>query len=95
MRSLVTIDRAFFNNSHGPVSLPDENTCQVAGSSQTRRSCSTPSRFGRDAIAAAFSAPTEQPTSTSGAMSRSNNACNIPICTAPRLPPPPSTNAVR
>jgi len=95
MRSLVTIDRAFFSSSHGPVSLPEENTWPVVGFIQTLRKRSTPSRFGRDAIAAAFNAPTEQPTSTSGAMSRSNNACNIPICTAPRFPPPPSTNAVR
>ena len=39
-------------------------------------------------------APTEVPTSRSGATWRSAKACNMPTWIAPRLAPPDNTNAV-
>ncbi|GEA80264.1 hypothetical protein CUD01_07080 [Cellulomonas uda] len=37
-------------------------------------------------------APIDVPTTTWGTIPRSNSARSIPTCTAPRTPPPPSTN---
>ena len=62
---------------------------------QRSRMRSTIASDGSAAMAAPFSAPTEQPTTRSGRMSRSTSACSIPTCSAPRLPPPLSTKAVR
>src|SRR3954454_22692868 len=62
--------------------------------SQMSTSRSAPASVGSPAIAAPLSAPTEHPTIMSGRTPWSNNARTIPTCTAPRLPPPPSTNAV-
>src|SRR5215472_9861253 len=47
--------------------------------------------LGSRASTAPLSEPTEVPATMSGGMSRSPSACSIPTCTAPRLPPPPST----
>src|SRR6516225_6425810 len=47
--------------------------------------------LGSSASTAPLSAPTEVPATMSGGTSRSPSACSIPTCTAPRLPPPPST----
>ena len=53
-----------------------------------------PFRSGASAKWAALSAPTEDPTTRSGCRPASTSAISIPTCTAPRLPPPASTNAV-
>src|SRR5215472_88418 len=47
--------------------------------------------LGSRASTAPLSEPTEVPATMSGGTSRSPSACSIPTCTAPRLPPPPST----
>src|ERR1700733_9044201 len=47
--------------------------------------------LGSMASTAPLSEPTEVPVTMSGGTSRSPSACSIPTCTAPRLPPPPST----
>src|SRR5688572_2497729 len=39
-------------------------------------------------------APTEEPTTRSGITPCSTSARSMPTCTAPKLPPPASTNAV-
>src|SRR4051794_12108593 len=58
------------------------------------RSSSVSSLKPRRATKGALRAPADAPTSTSGAIERSASACSMPTCTAPRLPPPESTNAV-
>src|SRR5690348_15104874 len=63
--------------------------------SQISLSSSMPSALGRPATQAALTAPTEVPTRRSGAMRLSKRAFSIPTWTAPRLPPPEKTNAVR
>ena len=54
------------------------NNALASSSSQMRSSRVTPSGLGSAAIAAALSAPTEQPMSTSGRMCRSSSARSIP-----------------
>src|SRR5690348_489200 len=55
---------------------------------------STPDGVGSQAKKAPFNAPTEAPITTSGEKSARLSACSMPTWTAPRLPPPLSTNAV-
>ena len=49
---------------------------------------------GSRATMAPLSAPTLVPRTRSGVIPRSNRARSMPTSTAPRTPPPPSTNAV-
>ena len=51
-------------------------------------------RDGSRATMAPLSAPTLVPSTRSGTTPRSKRARSIPTSTAPRTPPPPSTNAV-
>ena len=62
--------------------------------SQVRSSCVTPSELGAAAKYAALMAPTDAPMTRSGTMLFRVSAFSMPTCTAPRLPPPASTNAV-
>src|SRR6202165_4447521 len=63
--------------------------------SQISRMSCAPSTLGRPAIQAALTAPTDVPTRRSGRTLFSNRARSIPTWTAPRLPPPERTKAVR
>ena len=53
-----------------------------------------PLAFGVPAKQAALIAPTDEPTSRSGTRPASTSERSMPTCTAPKLPPPASTNAV-
>src|SRR5690348_2449705 len=61
---------------------------------QSFASRSTPDGVGSQAKKAPFNAPTEAPITTSGEKPARLSACSMPTWTAPRLPPPLSTNAV-
>ena len=73
---------------------------RVGNTSRLDNECHTPIRSlvpatsGRAATHAPLNAPTDVPTIMSGVTPASNKLRSIPACTAPRLPPPESTNAV-
>src|SRR5437879_900522 len=59
----------------------------------TPSSASAPATFGTRAMNAAFSAPTDVPTRSSGCTPWANSAWSMPAWVAPSAPPPVSTNA--
>ena len=54
-----------------------------------------PSALGAPAKYAPLMAPADDPTTMSGTTPNATNSWSIPTCTAPKLPPPARTNAVR
>src|SRR5882672_8327015 len=68
--------------------------CRRVRLRQRRSSCATQPAVGSEAKNAPLIAPAEAPTMKSGRTPCSASACSMPTSTAPRLPPPASTNAV-